>query len=193
MNADILVVGIGGQGVMTAAEILARTALGAGLDVTKTEVAGMSQRGGVVCSQVRIATKVHACEIAKGSADLLIALEPAEALRWAPWLALHGAVVVNITRAVPPVVSSGLHQYPADPIAGLRALGHATQAIDATQRAADLGDARLLSTVMLGAAAAHLPFAPAALREQLALRFRANPRVSQLNAQAFDRGLHGMH
>ena len=86
MTTDILVVGIGGQGVMTAAEALARAALAAGLQATKTEVTGMSQRGGVVCSQVRIGKQVEASDVQAGHAHLLIAFEAAEGLRWCHYL-----------------------------------------------------------------------------------------------------------
>lgn len=115
MNCNLLVVGVGGPGVMTAAEVLARAAFDAGFDVTKTEVAGMSQRGGVVCSQVRIGRVVHAAEIEPGTADLLLALEAAELLRWCHWLKMGGDAVVNTARVVPPIVDSGLARYPADP------------------------------------------------------------------------------
>ena len=101
MTTGILVVGIGGQGVMTAAEALARAALAAGLQATKTEVAGMSQRGGVVCSQVRIGTHVEASEIRPGDANLLIAFEAAEGLRWCHYLAHAGEALLDQWRAVP--------------------------------------------------------------------------------------------
>ncbi len=87
MTFDVLVVGIGGQGVLTAADAIARAALACGYDATKTEVTGMSQRGGVVCSQVRFGQKVSASEIRAGAARLVIAFEAAEALRWSHYLA----------------------------------------------------------------------------------------------------------
>ena len=125
MRTDILVAGIGGQGVMTAAEAIARAALEAGFEVTKTEVTGMSQRGGVVCSQLRIGEHVEASEVRPGSARLLIAFEPAEGLRWGHYLGPEGCALLDSWRAVPPIVSSGVHQYPDDPAAQLRAAGRA--------------------------------------------------------------------
>src|SRR5450631_1226508 len=95
MNMNILIVGIGGQGVMTAADLVARAALAAGWDACETELAGMSQRGGVVSSQVRIGSRVFASEITPGCVDLLLAMEVAEALRWCHWMAPAGTVVVN--------------------------------------------------------------------------------------------------
>ncbi|HEY5790565.1 MAG TPA: 2-oxoacid:acceptor oxidoreductase family protein, partial [Gammaproteobacteria bacterium] len=81
-TTNILVVGIGGQGVMTAAEILAEAALAEGFDVKKTEVAGMAQRGGMVTSHVRFGERVLSPSIAPGTADILVGFEVAEALRW---------------------------------------------------------------------------------------------------------------
>jgi indolepyruvate ferredoxin oxidoreductase, beta subunit len=188
MNTNILVVGIGGQGVMTAAEVLARVALEAGWDASKSEIAGMSQRGGVVSSQVRIGSRVHAGEIAPGQVDLLLALEVAEGLRWSHWLAPTGRAIVNTLRAVPPVVSSGRARYPDDPFGALRALGHAGWSVDASAIAVSLGDVRLANTVMLGAAAGSLPFERDALLAQILRRFAGNERLRQRNAAAFEAG-----
>ena len=187
-TTNILVVGVGGQGVMTAAEVLARVALAAGLDACKTEVAGMSQRGGVVSSQVRIGPHVHASEITPGTADVLIALESAEALRWCHWLRPGGQVVVNTLRAVPPIVSSGKASYPDDPVADVRALGFMVAAVPATDIAVQLGDVRLANTVMLGAAADSLPLGADALLAQVLARFAGKERLRALNAAAFDAG-----
>ncbi len=186
MITDVLVVGIGGQGVMTAAEAIARAALEAGCEVTKTEVTGMSQRGGVVCSQVRIGEHIEASEIRPGTARLLIAFEAAEGLRWSHYLAPEGCALLDRWRAVPPIVSSGVHQYPADPTGELRAANPRVHEIDARAIAERLGDARLANSVMLGAASSSLPFAEHHLRDQVQRRFRGE--VAALNAAAFDAG-----
>jgi indolepyruvate ferredoxin oxidoreductase beta subunit len=187
MITDVLVVGIGGQGVMTAAEAIARAALDAGYEASKTEVTGMSQRGGVVCSQVRIGERIEASEIRPGSARLLIAFEAAEGLRWSHFLAPDGCALLDSWRAVPPVVSSGAHQYPADPVAELRAAGLQVREIEARGTAERLGDARLANSVMLGAAAARLPFPEQALRAQVLSRFGGG-ELAVRNAAAFDAG-----
>jgi len=188
MITDVLVVGIGGQGVMTAAEAIARAALDAGLEATKTEVTGMSQRGGVVCSQVRIGERIEASEIRPGTARLLIAFEAAEGLRWSHFLAPDGYALLDSWRAVPPVVSSGVHQYPEDPAAALRAAGRQVLEVEARGTAERLGDARLANSVMLGAAAASLPFAAEVLRKEVLHRFGKNPALAEINAKAFDAG-----
>lgn len=187
MSTDILVVGIGGQGVMTAAEAIARAALAAGREATKTEVTGMSQRGGVVCSQVRIGERIEAAEIRAGAALLLIAFEPAEGLRWSHYLAPGGCALVDSCRAVPPIVSSGVHDYPADPIGELRAAGIEAREVPARATAERLGDARLANSVMLGAAAALLPFPEALLRAEVEHRF-GEGALAAANAAAFDAG-----
>ncbi len=186
---NVLVVGIGGQGVMTAAEVIATAALAAGHDVKKTEVAGMAQRGGVVSSQVRFGPRVLSPVIVPGSADLLVAFEAAEGLRWGPHLRPGGLALVNTARVLPLVVTGGLFEYPEDPIATLRAGGVRVLELDATAIAADLGEVRLANTVMLGAAADHLPLDAATIERCVVERFRARkPALAELNAKAFHRG-----
>jgi len=187
-GANILVVGIGGQGVMTAAEALARAALAAGLQATKTEVTGMSQRGGVVCSQVRIGTEIEASDVRPGSAQLLIAFEAAEGLRWCHFLAPEGKALLDQWRAVPPVVSSGDYAYPENPAAEMRALGAQVLELDARGVASGIGDVRLANSVMLGAAADSLPFPAELLRDEVLLRFGKDARLAESNARAFDAG-----
>lgn len=186
---NILVVGIGGQGVMTAAEMLARTALNQGYDVKKTEVAGMAQRGGVVSSHVRFGAKVYSPQIDPGEADLLIGFEAAEALRWLPHLRPTGVAMVNTLRLAPPIVSAGLYNYPADPIAELATSGIEVHAFDAGAIADELGNAKLVNTIMLGAISDYLPFPAEVLKECIIEGFRAyKPKLADINAQAFDAG-----
>lgn len=186
---NILVVGIGGQGVMTATEILAEAALGLGYDVKKTEVAGMAQRGGVVTSHLRFGPKVLSPQISAGEADILLAFEPAEAARWATYLRPGGVAMSNTTRLTPPVVTIGLFSYPEDPIAQIRALGVDVFDFDAGAIARELGDLRLVNTVMLGAIADKLPFSAEVLKERIVARFKARrPEWVAVNEQAFERG-----
>ncbi len=188
-SLNILVCGIGGQGVMTAAEILAQTAMELGFDVKKTEIAGMAQRGGVVTSHVRIGAKVLSPVIAPGGADLLAGFEIAEALRWCDQVRPGGRIVVNTQQTVPPVVSGGLYAYPEDALAQLQATGVAVTALEAAEIAAGLGDRRLSNSVMLGAMAGALPFPPEALEEKIVARFQARkPALAALNRQAFAAG-----
>lgn len=189
MTTNILVCGIGGQGVMTATEILAEAALSLGFDVKKTEVAGMSQRGGVVTSHLRFGDEVLSPQIAPGEADLLVGFEASEALRWAHMLRSGGTALVNVGRIVPPVVTTGLFDYPDDPVAQMRALGLEVHAFDASAIATGLGNIRLGNTVMLGAMSDRLPFPAGVLCDAVLARFaRKKPELLELNRCAFETG-----
>jgi indolepyruvate ferredoxin oxidoreductase, beta subunit len=185
---NILVAGIGGQGVMTAAELLARAALTAGLTATKTEFAGMSQRGGSVCSHVRVGASVRASAIRPGSAQLLLALESAEALRYRTYLAADAMAFVSTLRAVPPVVSSGASTYPEAAAERLRESGVCVIEVDAPGIARSLGDVRLANSVILGAASSALPIEARILQAEILARFARNSRLAELNAAAFASG-----
>ncbi|MDR3056036.1 MAG: indolepyruvate oxidoreductase subunit beta [Zoogloeaceae bacterium] len=188
-TTNILVVGIGGQGVMTASEILSEAAISQGFEVKKTEVAGMSQRGGVVSSHVRFGPRVLSPEIAPGEAEILVGFEAAEAMRWCHYLRPKGVAMVNQLRLTPPIVSLGLFDYPDDPVAAIRARGVETHDFDAGAIARELGDLRLVNTIMLGAISDHLPFSAETLKNCIIARFRARkPAMAELNAKAFDLG-----
>lgn len=186
---NILVCGIGGQGVMTATEILAEAAIAEGHDVKKTEVAGMAQRGGVVTSHLRFGRRVLSPQIAPGTVHVLLGFEAAEALRWSSYLLPDGLALVNDARLVPPVVEIGLFTYPDDPIGEMRARGTRTVAFDAATLARDLGDLRLGNTVMLGAIADHLPFSADVLLRCVEARFaHKSAEVVEQNRRAFAAG-----
>lgn len=186
---NILVVGVGGQGVMTATEILATAAISMGHDVKKTEVAGMAQRGGVVSSHLRFGPRVLSPQIAVGEADVLLAFEAAEAMRWQHYLKPGGVVLMNVAKLKPPVVELGLFNYPEDPVAAMQATGVKLFAFDASAIANELGEIRLGNTVMLGAIADHLPFSAEVLEAGILQRFgRKSPEVVELNRKAFAAG-----
>lgn len=186
---NILVCGTGGQGVMTATEILAEAALSLGFDVKKTEVAGMSQRGGVVTSHLRFGEQVLSPQIRTGEADLLVGFEAAESLRWGHMLRPGGVALVNAGRIVPPVVNIGLFDYPEDPVVQMQALGIELYAFDATTLAQQLGNIRLGNTVMLGAMADRLPFPAETLLDAVLARFRSRkPMLVDINREAFELG-----
>ncbi|MBF0356477.1 MAG: indolepyruvate oxidoreductase subunit beta [Alphaproteobacteria bacterium] len=186
---NVLLCGIGGQGVLTASEILAEAAIAAGHDVKKTEVAGMAQRGGVVTSHLRFGPKVYSPAIPPGQADVLLAFELAEGLRWITHLKPSGIALVNTMRIIPPVVSTGLFRYPEDPLADIRDSGTRMIPIDAGGIAKEMGNLRLVNSVMLGAVADSLPLEALAIKAALIKRFSAKkPELGALNAQAFEAG-----
>lgn len=190
---NILVAGVGGQGVMTAAEILSQAALEQGHDVKKTEVAGMSQRGGVVTSHVRFGERVLSPAIPDGEADILLGFEPAESLRWCEQLRPDGIALINNLPQTPPVVTLGLYDYPDDPVAQMAERGITMHAFPASGIAHDLGNLKLVNTVMLGAVAKYLPFPETVLKELILSRFQQKkPELVEVNAKAFDAG-HSSH
>lgn len=188
-TTNILVVGIGGQGVMTATEILAEAAIALGHDVKKTEVAGMAQRGGVVSSHLRFGPRVLSPQIAPGTAHILLGFEAAEGMRWRHMLRPDGLALMNTGRLKPPVVELGLFEYPDDPVGQMRSSGARVFAFDATAIAVELGDIRLGNTVMLGAIADHLPFPAETLERCVLARFaRKSEAVIEMNRRAFAAG-----
>jgi indolepyruvate ferredoxin oxidoreductase, beta subunit len=186
---NILVSGIGGQGVMTAAELLAEAAIEQGFDVKKTEVAGMAQRGGVVTSHIRFGEKVLSPSIAEGEADIMLSFEVAEALRWEHWVKEDGVVLVNNNKMEPPVVNLGLFDYPEEPIAQLEKSSKKIVYFDATAIARDLGNLKLVNTIMLGAVSDFLPFPAEVVRTNIIQRFQERkPKLVEINEKAFDLG-----
>ncbi len=168
-----------------AVESLSQTALLQGYDVKKTEVAGMAQRGGVVTSHVRFGPRVLSLAIPPGEADILVGFEPAEALRWSTHLRPGGVAMVNRLRQEPPGVTLGLFDYPDDPVGEMRRLGIEVHAFDAGAIARDLGNLRLVNTVMLGAISDYLPFPAEILKDTILAR---KPKLVKINEQAFEAG-----
>jgi indolepyruvate ferredoxin oxidoreductase beta subunit len=149
-TTNILIVGVGGQGVLLASEILCEVARVMGLDVKKSEVHGMSQRGGVVTSHVRFGKKVFSPLIPDGEADVILAFEIAEGLRWAGELKAGGTIIVNNQRIVPPIVTTGKFSYPDELEKKITEKAEKAIIIDAFDIASGLGNTRLVNTILLG-------------------------------------------
>ena len=111
---NILIVGVGGQGVILASNALSEVAMAKGFDVKKNEAHGQSQRGGTVPSHVRYGASVHSPVIARGEADIVLAFEQMEGLRFAHFLRPDGKMILNLQRVYPPRVTSGMDRYPED-------------------------------------------------------------------------------
>ncbi len=186
MVKNILVVGVGGQGVIMASDLLADVALASGFDAKKSEVHGMSQRGGVVSSHVRYGKKVHSPLIKKGEADLLLAFELAEAVRWLDFLNQDGQVIVNEHKVVPPLVSMGLASYPEDAVQILQSRSRNPQVVDAMSLATKLGNPRLVNTILLGVASRFLDLD--AEKWLATIKGRMKPALQEINHKAFVEG-----
>jgi indolepyruvate ferredoxin oxidoreductase beta subunit len=181
---SILIVGVGGQGVLLASEILSEVAMKAGYDVKKSEVHGMSQRGGVVSSHVKIGRKVYSPTIYKGQADILLSFEQAEALRAIDWMKKDGIAIISKTTLVPAIVTSTKSlSYPEDPIAEMRKHMHQVLAVDADRIAGELGNPRLVNTILLGIVSNYLPFAEDLWTDMM--KSKIKPKFVDINLKAF--------
>jgi len=185
---DFLLVGVGGQGVLLASDILAEVGLRAGYDAKKSEVHGMAQRGGSVVSHVRWAEKVLSPLIGQGEVDYLLALEKLEALRYIEVLRPGGTVIVNDHRIPPVSVSSGGDEYPDDQRVR-RVLSEVTDDVHfvpGVELAEELGNARASNVVMLGALSKSLDIDLDIWLEVIAER--VPEKYVELNHQAFLKG-----
>jgi len=183
---NVLIVGVGGQGVLLASEILSSVAVEAGYDAKKSEVHGMSQRGGVVSSHIRFGEKVYSPLINEGDADVVLAFEEAEALRWIHFLKDDGVVIVNEYKLVPPIVVTEKLKYPDDPLKTISKSVSKLISIDAGSEAENLGNPRLVNTILLGILSTTLP-----IKEEIwidVIRKRVPKGTEELNVKAFKKG-----
>jgi indolepyruvate ferredoxin oxidoreductase beta subunit len=149
MIKSILLVGVGGQGTILASKLLTTGLMEAGYDVKMSEIHGMSQRGGSVSSQVRYGDKVESPVIEIGGADILVSFEKMEALRWLKYLKKDGKVVVNDFEINSMPILSGKRDYPEDIIEELEK-AVSTKAINASKRAEELGNHKVMNIILLG-------------------------------------------
>ncbi len=154
---NIMIVGVGGQGTLLTSRILGGIILTAGYDVKLSEVHGMAQRGGSVVTFVRYGEKVSEPIVEEGQADVLIAFERLEALRYAHFLKPDGALIINDQRMDPITVVTGAAQYPENIIENLSKT-YKVYSIDASAEALKLGNARVFNNIVLGLAAQHMDF-----------------------------------
>ncbi|MBP7053318.1 MAG: indolepyruvate oxidoreductase subunit beta [Phycisphaerae bacterium] len=185
-TTSVVLVGVGGQGILLASEIVAQTAMVAGFDVKTNEVHGMAQRGGSVVAQIRYGRQVHSPLVSKGTASVLGALERIEALRYADFLAPGGLVVVNSQVITPVTVSMGAARYPDDAEAKLRDQFDRLIYVDAGAKAIELGNIRVANVILLGALSTGLDLPLDAWRTGVANCVK--PQYRDLNVQAFEVG-----
>ena len=186
MKKDIILCGVGGQGILSIATIIGEAATETGINLKQAEVHGMSQRGGDVQSNLRLSTDViYSDLIQKGGADLIISMEPMEALRYLPYLSKDGVVVTSNKPFV------NIPNYPDQDalFAELSALPHVVQ-LDIEAVAHEAGSARSANVVLLGMAAKYIEILSAdALRSAVAKIFeRKGEKVVEANLKDFDMG-----
>ncbi len=185
---DLLVTGVGGQGVVLASDIIGETALAAGFDVKKTDTLGMAQRGGSVVSHVRLAPRVWSPLIKDGEADLLLAFEKLEAARWSHYLKPGAIAIVNNYEQPPLSVSLGQEKYPTDAqiTAALKRRTDQVYFIDGNKRAKELGNVRTLNIYMLGCFSVFAPLHIDVWKESISRRMPEN--IREINLTAFEKG-----
>jgi indolepyruvate ferredoxin oxidoreductase, beta subunit len=184
---DLLIVGVGGQGVILASDIIGKAAVKEGLPVRSAETHGMAQRGGAVENHVRIGCK-YGSLIPAGGADCLMSMEPLEALRFAKYVNPKGIAVINTEKIVPVTVNLGKVPYPeldviVDTMKGLCA---EVKAEDYTAIAKKAGAVQALNVVMIGAVSKYLPIKPETLKEVISKS--VPPKTVAVNLKAFDMG-----
>ena len=190
MTKNIMIVGVGGQGTLLTSRIIGKAALSQGYDVKISEVHGMAQRGGSVVTFVRFGEKVNEPVVEEGQADVIIAFERLEALRYAHFLKKDGVIIVNDCRIDPMTVVIGATSYPENILDSLKT-EHTVYSIDGQSVALELGNSKVLNSVVLGYAAAYVGFDKQTWIDTVASTVPA--KTVEINTAAFIRGYEAQH
>lgn len=184
-NKNIILCGVGGQGTILASKLIAASAMLQGLQVKTAETIGMAQRGGSVFSHLRIGSELHSPLIAPGKADLIIAFEPAEALRHLSFLRPGGSVVTSSRPVYPVSTLVGATTYPETEILEYLKNNIANLTlIDSEAAARDLNSSKVLNVVLLGAAARSGQLGVSEEKLMEAIRLRLPEKFHELNKKA---------
>lgn len=190
MRANLVIAGVGGQGTVLAAKLVARAAMDVGLDVRTSETIGMAQRGGSVVSHVRIADAPIASPLMPpGSADTLLGFEPGEAVRCLPFLKPGGTVVVNARTVAPVTAALAQTEYSGQTMIDyLRQCGGQVVVIDGDAICAEIGSPKVINVALIGAAAAAGALGLALDKIEDALRKSLRPKLVDMNVKALHAG-----
>ena len=185
---NIMIVGVGGQGTLLTSRILGGITLAAGYDVKLSEVHGMAQRGGSVVTFVRYGEKVAEPIVEEGQADVLIAFETLEAMRYAHFLKKDGVLIVNDYRIDPITVVTGAAQYPEGILETLKK-EHTVYSVNAMEEAIKLGNSKVFNIIVLGVAARHMDFSKETWLQ--VIEQTVPPKTVDINKKAFLFGYEG--
>ncbi len=185
-TTNLLVAGVGGQGVITATHLLSQVALAEGYDVKQNDVVGMSQRGGSVVSHLRFGQEVASPLVSAGAADLLLSFEMLEALRYMHWLRPGGLLIYNLLRINPSTVAAGFAEYPGDVRERIEASWERTLPVDGNALAQQAGNPKTANVVLLGAVSVHLTFSEEAWLS--VIEENVPPKTVEANHRAFALG-----
>lgn len=183
---NILIVGVGGQGTLLASKVIGQAAMLEGLAVKQSEVHGMAQRGGSVVTHVKFGEMVDSPLVEKGEADIILAFEKLEALRWADYLKPGGALVVNDLEIPPMPVIIGAAAYPGQIFERLSSAGINVIRVNATDLARDAGEPRTVNVILLAVAAKLLQFGRATWEK--AVTEAVPGKALEVNLKAFAMG-----
>lgn len=186
MKKDIILAGVGGQGILSIATIIGVAALEQGLYLKQAEVHGMSQRGGSVVTYVKYGDKVASPIVQKGQADLILAFEQLEAARWLPFLKTDGTMIANTQQIDPMPVVIGTAEYPTGVLDAVRATGADLTEIDALSLAVKAGSPKAVNVVLIGVMASHMEIAYDVWEN--AIRATVPEKFLELNLKAFEYG-----
>ncbi|MBW2502736.1 MAG: indolepyruvate oxidoreductase subunit beta [Deltaproteobacteria bacterium] len=185
-KGNILFCGVGGQGILLASEVTAYSLLAAGMDVRKSEVHGMAQRGGSVTAHLRYGDTVYSPLISPGEADIVVAFETLEAVRYLPYMHEGSKVIVNTHRIYPPAVATGRMSYPENILDELVQRDIDVRELDAFDIASNVGEVRAVNIVLVGILSTYLPIDEEVyvnvMNERIPERFR------DVNIRAFREG-----
>lgn len=185
MEINIIIAGVGGQGILTIAAVLDTAALSQNLHVKQSEVHGMSQRGGAVQSHVRISDKqVYSDLIPQGRADMILSVEPLESLRYIPFLKKEGWIITDSQSF------ENIANYPSQASLLMEIRQRQNHLLlDATEEAKDLGNSKAANMVLLGAASTVIPLSEESIKQAIKKLFAGkSEKITELNLKAFERG-----
>ena len=184
---NILFAGVGGQGILRASDIVCEVIMMAGLDVKKSEVHGMAQRGGCVTSHIRYGKKVYSPLAEPGSVDILVSFEKMESLRYLAFLKKDASIIVNDDKLLPPEVNLGEANYPDDIIDFLKINYKKVVILNASEMAKNAGNIKTANVVLLGALSNLIQIDRSLWQEVI---FKSFPeKLKKLNWDAFQIGM----
>jgi len=184
---NIIITGVGGQGILLASEILSQSAVQAGYDVKRSEIHGMAQRGGSVNSHIRFGKKIYSPLVMKGECDLLLSFEKLESLRMADFVKKDGTIIVNTQQVNPSTVASGAAVYPDNVEQVMKEYFPSAIFVDALELAKQAGNLRTANIALLGAASKKLNISKEIWED--AIVKRVPEKAIEANLKAFQLGL----
>lgn len=181
-QGNILFCGVGGQGILLASEVTAYSLLAAGMEVRKSEVHGMAQRGGSVTAHLRYGEKVYSPLISLGEADLIVAFEMLESVRYLPYMHSDSQVIVNTHKIYPPAVATGKMTYPDNVLDELANNNIKVKELDAFEVARKVGEVRAVNIAMVGALSTYIEIDEQVFLDVMNERIPERFREANINA-----------